>query len=155
MRRIRLSRPLLLGLCITGLSVVAGLVPVVGQAKEGCTLASVRGAYGARETGTIPGPDGTRLEIAIVSRVVFDGHGQFSGTDTASVGGQIARNETFTGTYTVNPDCTGSDTGTVKSTGLIFHEDVVLTDHARQVYIIATDPGTVLTGTATKQDDDR
>jgi len=153
MRTIRLSRPVLLGLGIVGLSVAGGLLPVVGQAKEGCSLATLHGAFGTRETGTIPGPDGSRLEIAIVARVVFDGRGHFSGADTASIGGQIARNETFAGTYTVTADCAGSETGTAKSTGLVFHEDFVVTDHGQQAYLIGTDPGTVLSGTASKQED--
>jgi hypothetical protein len=141
---------------VIGLGIVAvaavGLTPVAGQAKQGCTLASLNGAYGARETGVIVNPDGSKLDLAIVGRVVFDGRGHFSGTDTVSFNGAIARNETSSGTYTMNADCTGSDTGTVKQTGLVFHEDFVLVDHGKQAFIISTDPGTVLTGTAIKQD---
>ena len=54
MRTIRLSRPVLVGLSVVGLSVAGGLTPMIGQARDGCSLAALQGAFGTREAGTIP-----------------------------------------------------------------------------------------------------
>jgi hypothetical protein len=48
--------------------------------------------------------------------MTFDGAGNASGNFTFSLNGQIATSP-YTSTYTVNPDCTGSATGTPPSGG--------------------------------------
>ena len=155
MRTFRFSHALVVGLSMVVLLVLASVSAVAGQAREGCTLETLNGAWGNRETGVLV-TDGTKQDLALVSRTVFDGHGHFSGVDTVSLNGQIARHETFSGTYTVNADCTSSDTGTVTSgplSGLVFHEDCVAVDRGKQAFCISTDPGSVLSGTAIRQGD--
>jgi hypothetical protein len=80
------------------------LVPVANA--RSCSLTDSAGNYGFTLTGVvIPGTG--PVPIAAVGRAVLDAAGNVSGTESRSVGGGFA-NETFTGTYTVNPDCTGT-----------------------------------------------
>ena len=88
------------------LLVVAGLAPS-GQAGQ-CSLAGTAGKYGFTLTGTVILPTGP-VPIAAVGRATLDAAGNASGTESRSVGGGFA-DETFTGTYTVNSDCTGTAT---------------------------------------------
>jgi hypothetical protein len=128
-----------------------GLAPLAaGEAREGCTNGSLAGEYGFKGNGTVVLPNGTDADVATVGRTVFDGRGKLTGTDTSSFNGQIAH-ETSTGTYTVRPDCTGSETFTLSPSGTVVHADFVLVDKGQQAFFVDTDPGFVLTVTASRQ----
>ncbi len=73
-----------------------------------CSLAGVAGKYGFTLNGVVITPGGP-VPIAAVGKAVLDAAGNSSGTEARSVGGGYA-DETFTGTYTVNADCTGTAT---------------------------------------------
>jgi len=81
-----------------------GTVPAVHAATHECSLATVAGTYGLTTTGSIPaiGP------VSAVGLVKIEKSGNLSGSQTRSLNGAVA-DETFTGTATVNPDCTGTD----------------------------------------------
>src|SRR5215472_5178190 len=74
------------------------------QAQNSCTSASFQGAFGYTFTG-LTGVNA--LPFAAVGRLVADGQGNVSGVETQSDNGVISRRN-YTGTYNVNPDCTGS-----------------------------------------------
>src|SRR5262249_32367541 len=80
---------------------VLGLVSRV-QAGD-CSNDSTKGTYGVSCEGTSGG-----LPVAVVGVYTADGKGNSSGGETLSFNGTIITGVTFTGTYTVNPDCTGS-----------------------------------------------
>jgi len=63
------------------------------------------------------------LDVVAVGLIAYDGQGAFVGADTVSIGGAI-RPRTFTGTYTINPDCTG--TATIVQPGRTLHSAFVL-----------------------------
>ena len=73
-----------------------------------CSLAGVAGTYGFTLSGVVNLPTGA-VAIAAVGKAVLDSNGEVSGTEARSVGGGYA-DETFTGTFTVNADCTGTTT---------------------------------------------
>ena len=86
-------------------------LPVVhADALQGCSLETVAGNWGFTLTGTLLPPTGP-VPAAAVGTLAANGAGNISGTEARNVGGGFA-NETITGTWTVNPDCTA--TGTVK-----------------------------------------
>ena len=109
----------------------------VGWAQDGrsCSSASLAGAWGYIETGTVVTPAGP-VPGAAVGRYDFDAAGGFSGTQYSSVGGNLAQ-DTKLGAYTVNPDCTGTLTLSVYDpTGRLLRSSVwafVLTDKAMQL----------------------
>lgn len=85
------------------------LVTVSPSAEaRSCSAAKTAGKYGFTLSGVVILPTGP-VPIAAVGRAVLDADGTASGTESRSVGGSFA-DETFTGTYTVNPDCTGTTT---------------------------------------------
>ena len=79
------------------------VVPKVqAHESEGCSVASLNGAYGSVLTGQVlnVGP------IVSVGVSTFDGRGHFVAQQTINVNGNVVQ-APGTGTYTVNRDCTG------------------------------------------------
>jgi hypothetical protein len=75
-----------------------------------CSNASLEGAWGYTETGTVvvPSPDGPVPVVAVaVGKYDFDFAGNFSGTQNSSAGGTVSQDLKL-GTYVVNADCTGT-----------------------------------------------
>src|SRR6266702_2932639 len=69
-----------------------------------CSLALTAGRYGFTDTGTVVGV-GPRQAVGIFT---LDTAGNLlDGKATSSLNGSVT-GETFSGTYTVNPDCTGT-----------------------------------------------
>ncbi len=117
---------------------------LTGEDEDTCTLASLEGGWGFALSGTLlAGP------AAATGVLTVDGEGNFSGYDTLSANGTIL-SEAFTGTVTVNPDCTTSAT-IVSSVVGEAHFDGVLVAKKREILLIRRDPGTVLFGSARKQ----
>ena len=81
-----------------------GLAPVASaQDGGGCSSATVVGKWGFTTNGTVVGI-GPRDSLGIFT---LDGAGNLvNGKATASLNGSVTE-ETFSGTYSVNPDCTG------------------------------------------------
>jgi hypothetical protein len=80
----------------------------------------------------------------------FDGNGGFTSTGVVSQNGNIVT-VTETGTYTVNPDCTGTYTSQLSPQGMTAHVFFVIDDSENEFQLIETDPGTVLTGVSQRQ----
>jgi hypothetical protein len=68
-----------------------------------CSFVRAAGTYGTSDSGTVIGI-GPRAAVALLT---FDAAGNFKGKVTASLNGAVT-NTTASGTYTVNPDCTGT-----------------------------------------------
>jgi hypothetical protein len=90
----------------TVLSCALLCVAQVVQAHE-CTASDAAGKYGYTSSGTIVSPP--IGPFTAVGSVTFTESGTFSGSQTTSVAGNLV-DETIQGTYTVNPDCTGTAT---------------------------------------------
>ncbi len=119
--------------------------PNIVARADACSNASLSGSFGFTATGTVAsvGP------VAQVGRQTFDGEGNTAGTGTISANGNILRG-TFTGTYTVDPDCTGSLTLDFSVLGVV-HSDLVIVADGREFRAIQTDPGVVVTVVGKKQ----
>jgi hypothetical protein len=72
----------------------------------------------------------------------LDGHGAITSGRLMSVFGGQPSALTFTGTYSVNADCTGMKTITIN--GQPSHYALILVDDARQIETAETDAGTLL-----------
>jgi hypothetical protein len=83
--------------------------------------------------------------VTAVGVETWDGQGNTVATYTASVNGNIFPGITVTGTYSVNPDCTGSN---AESDGS--HYNFVVSSDGNSTTWIQTDPGTVISGTETR-----
>src|ERR671911_2277337 len=98
---------------------VVGLVGVLaigaGYAKEEnasrakCSEATLDGTYLFADQGFVI-KDNKKVPFASSGYEVYDGNGHTKGVSTTNVNGKITSKETFSGTYTVKADCTGSST---------------------------------------------
>src|SRR5712691_2302774 len=124
--------------CVLFLSLAA---VASAQPQATCSTASVAGTWGFTDTGTVFLPTGP-VPFAAVGTITGDAQGNFSVTQTTSVGDKVSK-ETFKGTGTVNSDCTGTATFSVyDESGTILlrtaTRSVVFVDNAREEYEIAT-----------------
>ncbi len=110
--------------------------------REQCTERNVKGRFGYSFTGSISGLGST----AAVGIIRINGDGTLSATDTQSIAGQITRDRKFTGTYTVNPNCTGSAVFSTGGTG-----DFVVVNDRTEFLFVFTNPGIVVSGVGKKQ----
>src|SRR5260370_16908267 len=75
-----------------------------------CTTLTIRGTYAFPIHGQILTPTGPLL-VDGIARTTFDGNGNLTQVDAVAVNGIIALVwRPATGTYTLNPDCTGTMT---------------------------------------------
>jgi hypothetical protein len=111
-------------------------------------------AYVVSFTGTAGGPifNNSTGPFAAVGRIVFDGNGNLQLTATTSIIGFIIPGSLFTGTYTVNRDCTGTMRFATGSSHGVPTFDIVSTPGGRHISIIQTNTGTVITGKAIRLD---
>jgi hypothetical protein len=139
---------------ITVLYVVLGVlvgshVCALAQEKT-CSNATLKGSYGYTGTQFTISPPAIAGPFATVGRQVFDGQGNTTAAGTTSVNGNMVK-VTFTGTYNVNADCTGSMTILVSPVSITGHYDFVIDDDGAEVRVIGTDPGAVGTVIVRKQ----
>jgi hypothetical protein len=106
LRRIVIASLLLVGLAYFG-------VTTLKASPGNCSQATLQGKYGSVEQGTVLVDIGIGVTppfpVALTAIDNYDGNGNISGTYWASFGGKQVSG-TITGTYTVYPDCTYSDT---------------------------------------------
>jgi hypothetical protein len=81
--------------------------------KQACSLGNSAGNWAFTDNGTVLGI-GPRTAVGVFT---LDGAGNLTnGVATSSLNGSVAQ-ETFSGTYTVNSDCTGTANVTIDSGG--------------------------------------
>ena len=100
----------------------------------GCSTAKAAGTWGFTLTGTLVLPTGP-VPGAAVGRLSLQAGGNVSGTESRNVGGGFA-NETVTGSWTVNPDCTATVTVNIYESGTLVRTSVlaaVFVDHLSKI----------------------
>ncbi len=101
---------------LAAIVLLATMAPHGAQAQANsskCTNRLLSGIYGFTLTGTkLGGAPGTPVGPQVgVAMTTFDGAGNLSQIDSVTVGGNVVSDFTHpraTGTYSVNPDCTGT-----------------------------------------------
>ncbi len=129
-------------------SAVSSLVnaqTVLGTASS-CTNANVIGSYGYTDSGWVFTSSG-EFPFADSGTLTFDGKGNLTGSSTYSLAGQ-PQARTLTGTYSVNPDCTGISTMTDNLQNSM-DVNLVLVNNGQSIQLAQTDNGTSVAGTAT------
>jgi len=109
---------------------------------KGCSNATLKGAFSHIGAGFTTAPPDMAGPFAGVGTDTFDGNGNITGAATLSVNGNIVT-ATESGTYKVNPDCTGTYTVQFPGGGST-RASFVITENANEVQAICTDPGTVI-----------
>ena len=126
------------------LGLLSCLSPAVGaeQGSRGCSVGSLQESYGFYRfgKGNFGGP------LAGAGVISFDGAGNYYVVMHNSRDGQIALDESYSGTYTLEPDCTGKllaeDAGEL--------DRFVVVDDGKGLYAVSVREGVTLNIVATR-----
>jgi hypothetical protein len=110
-----------------------------------CSLSTIEGTHGYTYSGTV-----LAGSIAAAGPITFDGEGNLSADYTASVGG-VTHQGKFKGTYTVNPDCTGSATLHLPLLNLETSGTFVIVNDGDGTFFVGTDAGITVNGITKRQ----
>ena len=125
---------------IFGAGVLAGKIvmplKVWGGGPKPCTLESYQGRYVFHGDGKFS---------AIAGLEIYNGDGTMTGIFSASDDGVIIKEVAYTGTYTVNADCTSTLT-TVDQNKEVTHNSQFLGPKGEEFTWVQTDPGSVSSG---------
>lgn len=136
-------------------STVAKAVAFLGLAAlaqaQNCSNASWVGTHFFLVSGTGPNSTGTlTVPYVQLGKLVADGKGKTSGTATEDANGFVVQ-LSLTGTYSVNADCSGTQTLTITPAGAksrVSTSTFQLIEGGRQKITATVDPGYVITGQA-------
>ena len=153
-RLIILASGLVLGSLVLGAllmsnsaSTQAATQAVAKSSAGQCSNATLKGTYVFANDGyQITASD--RVPFAEAGNGVYDGKGHVQGLVSVSTNGQITRLSHYTGTYTVNPDCTVTETDT--TSGGTLHFDEFVRPDGSLFTLVETDPGVVASGSESR-----
>ena len=135
------------GLLLAGITGIFIAHPRPVQAQQGCAVDTLRGTYGVHIQGWFPADDKAKvptLPFAQAGLGVADGAGNIDIVVSTSMSGEILKSIRMAMKYEVNADCTGSMTPVPGSNaGPV---DFVVVDGGKQIFIVGTSPGAVLSG---------
>jgi hypothetical protein len=113
---------------------------------SGCTNMTIKGAWVNSLHGQIFLPDGTSLVLTGVTKTTYDGLGNSTELDASGVNGNVPPGwRTGSGTYTVNSDCTGTETISFPGQADI-HAQFVVAQSGNKLHFVNIDPGISLSG---------
>jgi hypothetical protein len=114
----------------------------VAEGAATCTNLGVKHAYSFEATGIVIGIG----QVAVGGRLTLNGTGSITGTETLSLNGSIHNSVQTTGTYKINPDCTGSASITPKGLSTV-NMNLVVVNAGKEIMAVETDTNTIVLGT--------
>lgn len=136
---------------LVGLAILTACMAPSGLAEiRNCNANSLRGSYAFTGKGSFISPPQLAGPLAEVGVQNFDGRGGTTYSATLSLNGHIIP-VTATGTYTVNPDCTGTMTVQVAPFGATVNLFFVISASGMEFRAIETEEGTVITRVGKRQ----
>ena len=119
------------------------------EGHKGCSDRTLLGDYGFQIEGTILGPNLTLRTLVLAH---FDGAGGITEVDHVVLGGNPPEEEwrPSTGTYSINPDCTGSASIDVAPGNPPLQYHFIVVKHAREIILVVD--GDAIRGAAYKVD---
>jgi len=113
-----------------------------------CSNSTIQGTYAFTIHGQVFLPDGSTLLIDGLAKTTFDGKGNLTQLDAVAVNGNVAPGWTSnTGTYSVNPNCTGTFTVTNGNQPSV-HLQMIVAESGNKIHDMVTDPGYATTAEA-------
>ena len=112
---------------------------LTAQAK--CSDSTIRGSYSFTLLGTVFPGDGSTLPLDGLVKQTFDGHGNFTQVDAVAVGGNLTPGwRPGSGTYSVNPDCTGTQTIVIPGNPDV-HVQFIVAQSGNTIHQVVIDAG--------------
>jgi hypothetical protein len=110
-----------------------------------CSNLTIKGTYAFTIHGTVFIPGGPTLLIDGIDKVTFDGDGNLTQVDAVATNGDLPPGwRPGTGMYSVNPDCTG--TQTISAAGAPdLHIQFIVAQSGNTIHQVVTDPGGAVT----------
>jgi hypothetical protein len=106
-----------------------------------CSNFTIRGTYASTIHGTIFLQDGSTLLLDGLAKQTFDGNGNFTQVDSVAVNGNLTPGwRPGSGTYSVNPDCTGTQTIVIPGNPDL-HTQFIVAQSGNTIHGMVTDPG--------------
>lgn len=125
------------------IALAVAIAPTANAADKGCSNASLNGTFAVTTTGfAVAAPDPVGPAFGQISMQTFDGNGATTNAGMSNANGKVGQANN-TGTYTVNPDCTGTFTLTVAQGHSTWF--FVIADNWNEIRAICVDPFAVLT----------
>jgi hypothetical protein len=132
--------------CVAVTALAIGLISTSNKAyASACSNASLRGTYVFTLHGQIFLGDGSTLTINGVAKQTFDGNGNFRQVDAVATNGIMTPGwRPGSGTYSVNADCTGTQTIVVSGIPDV-HLQFVIAQSGNRIHQVVTDAGIATT----------
>ena len=135
--------PICIGLLLAvGLLISGAAHPEQGFNDKGCSLRTLKGTYLFAYTG-FQIVDGQQVPFVFAGQDRVNGDGTLNCVNSFSVNGAISQSVTYSGTYTVNPDCTGTSTTVDDGTGETSDFYLFFGRDGDAISFVQTDPGFV------------
>jgi hypothetical protein len=124
------------------LAVGRGFAEDENASRAKCSEATLKGTYLFAQNGVeIKGND--QRPFALAGYDVFDGNGEVRGVSSGNFNGEVFRKDSFTGTYTVKANCTGTVTF---RDGAAAQGDMFIAPDGSKFAFVRTDPEDVSAG---------
>jgi hypothetical protein len=118
--------------------------PLMSHASD-CSNSTIRGSYAFTIHGSIVLPDRSTLLVDGLAKQTFDGNGNFTQVDAVAVGGNLPPGwRPGSGTYSVNPDCTGTQTIVIPGNPDV-HVQLIVAQSGNTIHQVVIDPGVAAT----------
>jgi hypothetical protein len=110
-----------------------------------CSNSTITGAYAFTLHGQVFLPDGSTLLIDGIAKQTFDGKGNLTQVDAVATNGVLTPGwRPGTGSYSVNPDCTGTQTVVISGMPDL-HLQIIVAQSGHKIHQVVTDPGLATT----------
>jgi hypothetical protein len=110
-----------------------------------CSNYTIEGRYAFTLHGTIFLPNGDTILIDGIALQTFDGRGNVTQVDAVADNGFLTPGwRPGTGSYSVNADCTGTETLVVPGMGDL-HLQIIVAQSGNTIHQVVTDPGIATT----------
>jgi hypothetical protein len=127
------------------LTLLVVLSPLMSHASA-CSNSTIRGSYAFTIHGTIFLPGGSTLLVDGIAKETFDGKGNETQVDAVATNGILDEPgwRPGTGTYSVNPDCTGTQTIVISGRPDL-HLQFIVAQGGNTIHQTVIDPGAAVT----------
>ena len=146
MKRLTVLGVTVLTVGLTTLAVVAAGQESHGDARNAarCNEGALKGSYGMTLSGVRPGVGGAPEQFVGLSMQNYDGHGNFTQTDNTHGPSGVATDQPGWGTYTVNPDCSGTKTLWLQGLPFPIENRIVIVDKGAELRLVVVAPAPIV-----------